>query len=109
MNDQATRNPYEDYYLIQFSYPFPTEVRYRLEEAGMTFYDYAGVAAMYAKVPSQALDALQNAMMEKTVRYVGNIPTQAKVDPNLAAQAAPLRKNPYGQYLERLAKDRFES
>ena len=28
---------------------------------------------------------------------------------DLAAQAARLRKNPYGEYLERLAKDRFES
>jgi hypothetical protein len=78
----------EDYYLIQFSYPFPTEVRYRLEEAGVTFYDYVGVAAMYAKVRPQALDALQNAMAEKSIRYVSNIPTQAKVDSNLAAQAA---------------------
>jgi len=77
----------DDYYLIQFSYPFPTEVRNRLEEIGVTFYDYVGVAGIYAKVPPKALDALQNAITEKMIQYVGNIPVQAKIDPSLVVQA----------------------
>ncbi|MBN2390039.1 MAG: S8 family serine peptidase [Anaerolineae bacterium] len=75
------------YYLIQFSYPFPTELRYRLEETGVIFYDYVGMAGMYAKVPPQALDALQSAMTENAVLYVGDIPAEAKVEPMLAAKA----------------------
>ncbi|MCF8055149.1 MAG: S8 family serine peptidase [Desulfocapsa sp.] len=78
----------DDYYLIQFSYPFPTETRDHLEKLGVTFYDYVSVAGMYAQVVPGALDTLENAITEKTIRYVGNIPTQAKVEPNLAAQAA---------------------
>ncbi|MCP4539796.1 MAG: S8 family serine peptidase [Chloroflexi bacterium] len=76
-----------DYYLIQFSYPFPTQARYRLEEIGVTFYDYVGVSGMYARVPAQALETLQNTIAKGAILYVGSIPTQAKVEPNLAAQA----------------------
>lgn len=73
----------EGYYVIQFSYPFPTEARLSLEEAGVVFYDYVDVGGLYARVPSQALEILQAMVTEGLIRYVGPIPAEAKVDPAL--------------------------
>lgn len=77
-----------DYYLIQFSYPFPTEARRLLAEAGVTFYDYVDVAGLYAKVPPRAMDLLQSLSADGLVRHIGAIPKEARLEPALAVQAA---------------------
>ena len=74
------------YYLVQFSYPFPTEERYRLESLGFKFYDCVEEAGLYARIPPGGLKTLQNTMAKGTIRYVGDIPNAAKVAPNLASQ-----------------------
>ncbi len=83
--------PDENYYIIQFSYPFPTQARRNLEEVGVKFYDYVDVAGLYASVPPQAEGLLQNLLAEGLVRYVGTIPPQAKLAPELVERslAAP--------------------
>jgi subtilisin family serine protease len=75
------------FWLIQFRYPFPTEARYRLEDAGVAFYDYMDVAAFYAKVPPEAALLLESMLQEGQVRHVGGIPADAKVKPGLVIQA----------------------
>jgi subtilisin family serine protease len=74
-------------WLIQFRYPFPTEARSRLEEAGAAFYDYLDVAAFFARVPPGAAPLLEELLEEGLVRYVGSIPAGAKVDRALVVQA----------------------
>lgn len=73
----------DGYYVIQFDYPFPTEARFRLEEAGVAFYDYVDVGGLYARVPDQALEILQTMVAEGLIRYIGPVPAEAKVDPAL--------------------------
>ena len=77
----------DTYYLIQFSYPFPSEARQRLEEAGVTFYDYVDVSGFYAQISPQAADLLDQMMAEGLVRHVVDIPPEAKLSPAMAAQA----------------------
>ena len=77
----------DGYWLIQFRYPFPTEARYRLEDAGVAFYDYMDVAGFYAKVPPEAAPLLESMLQEGEVRYVGGIPAEAKARPALVAEA----------------------
>ena len=79
--------PDENYYIIQFSYPFPTQARRDLEEVGVKFYDYVDVAGLYASVPPQAEGLLQSLLAEGLVRYVGTIPPQAKLAPELAERS----------------------
>jgi len=83
----ALRAAGDGYYLIQFIYPFPTAARYRLEEAGVTFYDYVDVSGFYAQIPPQAAELLERLMAEGLVRYVGEVPPEAKLSPAMAAQA----------------------
>ena len=75
------------YWLIQFRYPFPTDARHRLEDAGVVFYDYLDVAAFYARVPAEAEPLLKAMLREGEVRHVGRIPAEAKVKPALVAGA----------------------
>ncbi|MGB2910529.1 MAG: S8 family serine peptidase [Anaerolineales bacterium] len=79
--------PDENYYIIQFSYPFPTQARRNLEEVGVKFYDYVDVAGLYASVPPQAEGLLQSLLVEGLIRYVGTIPPQAKLAPELAERS----------------------
>jgi len=75
------------FWLIQFRYPFPTEARSRLEDAGVAFYDYLDVSALYAKVPAGALLMLESMLETGEIRYVGGIPAEAKVGKELAVDA----------------------
>ena len=77
----------ERYWLIQFRYPFPTEARYRLQDAGVAFYDYLDVSAFFAWVPPGALPLLEDMLETGEVRYVGGIPAQAKAAPGLVVDA----------------------
>ena len=77
----------DSYWLIQFRYPFPTEARSRLEDAGVAFYDYLDVSGLYARVPPEAAPLLESMVREGQVRYVGSIPAEAKTRPALVAAA----------------------
>jgi subtilisin family serine protease len=82
----------DNYYLIQFSYPFPAEARQRLETTGVTFYDHVSTTGLYAKVPPEAMGVLQALTEEGLVRHVGEIPLEAKVEPDLLAEASVASK-----------------
>ena len=87
--NQPTEAPIGDgYYVVQFSYPYPTQARRDLEAAGVTFYDDLDVAAGLAKIPSEVLDDLQVLVQDGLVQYVGAIPAQARLSPDLAGRAA---------------------
>jgi subtilisin family serine protease len=75
-------------WLIQFRYPFPTEARARLQDAGVKFYDYVDVCGLIARVPPGALPLLEEMLEEGIVRYVGSIPAEAKVQRTLVTEAA---------------------
>ena len=75
-------------WLIQFRYPFPTEARTRLQDAGVAFYDYVDVCGFFARVPTEALPLLEEMLQEGLVRHVSRIPAEAKVHRALAAEAA---------------------
>jgi subtilisin family serine protease len=75
-------------WLIQFRYPFPTEARGCLQDAGVRFYDYVDVSGLYARVPPEALPLLEEMLEAGLVRYVGRVPAEAKVDRALAEGAA---------------------
>ena len=74
----------DGYYVVQFSFPIPTQARRDLEAAGVTFYDDLDVGAALAKIPPQVLDELQTMTLEGSVRYVGAIPQEARISPSFA-------------------------
>ena len=75
-------------WLIQFRYPFPTEARARLQDAGVAFYDYVDVCGLFARVPPGALPLLEEMLAAGIVRYVGSIPPEARVQRTLVTEAA---------------------
>ncbi len=85
----------DNYYLIQFNYPFPIEARQRLEATGVVFYDNVGQTSFYAKVPAQAIETLQDLVAEGLVRHVGEIPLEAKVETDLIAETAMASSEEY--------------
>ncbi|MGD8473119.1 MAG: S8 family serine peptidase, partial [Anaerolineae bacterium] len=74
-------------WLIQFRYPFPTEARARLQDAGVAFYDYVDVCGFFARVPPGVLPFLDEMLADGLVRYVGSIPAEAKVQKALVTDA----------------------
>jgi hypothetical protein len=68
------------------------ETRDKLKQIGCVHYDYIQINAFYAKIPPEALDTVISLVNEGEVRYLGRIPTQAKIYPELLNEA---RSHPF--------------
>jgi len=87
-----------DYYVIQF-YDDMTSLgegtRNTLDQIGCILYEYVDGCAFYAKIPPEALDTIFSLVDTGKVRYLGHIPTEAKIDPEFLNKALA---NPDHQY-----------
>ena len=92
-----------EYYLIQFYYPlYPSafgsvdeETRNALKQLGVVFLDSIDYHTYYAKIPPEAFDTLESLVDTGKIRYMGNIPAEAKIRPELLAKA---QEKPYDLY-----------
>ena len=84
-----------EYYLIQFYYPlYPSalgsvdeETRNILRELGVVFLDPIDGHTYYTKISSESFDTLESLVDEGKIRYIGIVPAEAKIRPELLAKA----------------------
>ncbi len=62
---------------------------------GIVFYDYVPYHAYYAEAPLSSLDRLQALLRQGTIRYVGAIPSAAKIDESFLREVS---ENPGKSY-----------
>jgi hypothetical protein len=80
---QNLSNGRDGYFLLQFSAPLDQDTRATLEAAGVVFYDYVPNYAYYVYLPSDSLAVLGQLVEAETIRHVGPIPIEAKVEAGL--------------------------
>lgn len=88
----------KDYYLIQFYSPLDRvdpETLNELEELGVALLDYIPNNAFYAIIPEDAFEPISDLIAENRIRYVGEIPSAAKIEPDAFELA---QKNPDKSY-----------
>ncbi len=86
------------YYIIQFYDDMASvdkDTRDLLKQVGCIFYDYVPSYAFYAKIPPEAMDTIISLVESRKVRYLGLIPDEAKIEPELLAKA---QENPDTQF-----------
>ncbi|MFA4935295.1 MAG: hypothetical protein WC568_05615, partial [Candidatus Methanoperedens sp.] len=62
-----------------------------LGKLGVVLLDYTQDNAFYAKIPQDAFEFLSTLIAEKKIRYIGTIPSEAKIKPEFLKEA---QKNP---------------
>ena len=79
------------HFVLQFSALPDPDTRRELEQAGIQLGDFIQQSAYEAYLPGNALPTMEKMMKAGELRYVGPIPPEAKLQPELAAkiQAAP--------------------
>ncbi|MCP4539797.1 MAG: hypothetical protein GY832_21880 [Chloroflexi bacterium] len=71
------------YFMLQFSHSLGQDTRATLEGVNVVFYDYVPNYAYYVFLPPESLAALEQLMEAGTVRHVGSIPVEAKLEAGL--------------------------
>jgi hypothetical protein len=71
------------YFLLQFSHSLDQDTRTALEDVNVVFYDYVPNYAYYVYLPPESLATLEQLVEAETVRHVGPIPTEAKLEAGL--------------------------
>ncbi|NOQ55281.1 MAG: hypothetical protein GQ477_00585 [Nanohaloarchaea archaeon] len=70
------------YYVIQFYASLGSvdvTTRDKIEELDIALLQYINDNAFYAKIPKSAFDSIDGLVLDKKIRYVGNIPLDAKI------------------------------
>jgi hypothetical protein len=83
------------YFVLQFNALPDADTRHELEQAGIQLGDFLPETAYQAYLPSNALPTLEKMMKAGELRYVGPIPPEAKLQPELAAK---IQANPQASY-----------
>jgi len=81
--------PANNYYLIQFytdQSRVDKDTRDTLQQSGCVLYGYLANNAFYCRIPPEALDTVISLVESGKVRYLGNIPIEAKISPQLLAK-----------------------
>ena len=81
--------PANNYYVIQLYYDRSRvyeDTRDKLQQSGCVLYDYLANYAFYCMIPPEALDTVVSLVKSGKVRYLGNIPIEAKISPQLLAK-----------------------
>lgn len=78
------------YHLIRFYGDLASvdkDIRDTLNQLGVTLFDYVPNYAFYAKIPSESFDTLGSLVNTKKIRYIGDIPEEAKIRSELLTKA----------------------
>ena len=80
------------YFLLQFSHSLDRDTRTTLEGVNVVFHDYVPNYAYYAYLPPESLATLEQLVEAETVRHVGPIPIEAKLEAGLGQKDAGRRR-----------------
>jgi hypothetical protein len=83
------------YFVLQFNALPDQDTRLKIEQAGIRLGDFIPETAYQAYLPGDALPALEKMMAAGELRYVGPIPPEAKLQPELAAK---IQADPQASY-----------
>ena len=87
-----------DYYVIQF-YSSLMDVdattRDKIEEIDVVLLQYTQDNAFYAKIPKSAFETIDSLVVDRKIRYIGEIPYDAKIKQQLNEE---VRANPDSEY-----------
>jgi hypothetical protein len=83
------------HFVLQFNALPDADTRLELEEAGIQLGEFIPQSAYEAYLPGNALPTLEKMMKAGELRYVGPIPPEAKLQPELAAK---IQADPQASY-----------
>lgn len=78
-----------DYYVIQFYFgtgAVDQDIRDLIQQSGCILYDPIPNCAYYVKIPPESLDTVISLVKSGKTRYLGHVPSEAKIQPELLAK-----------------------